>query len=356
MGSLDAKPAETQEPDINDQDQLWNIIYGFGGSLVLRCAVEIGIADIIKNNNGSITLAQLASKLSIPNVNSDHLYRILRFLVHMNILEHEICNGGVDKVYSLKPNGTLLLRDAERSMAPIILGLAHKDFMVPWHFMKEGLASEGTTAFEIGMGMPIWKFLEGHPDQSQLFNEQMAGETRLLTKTLFEDCRDIFQGLDSLVDVGGGNGTTIMAIYETFPHIKCTLYDLPHVIANSREHPNVQKVSGDMFKCVPTAQAILLKLILHDWTDEECVHILKKCKEAIPKETGKVIIVDVVLDEESTHELTKTRLLLDIDMMVSTGGRERTLDDWDNLLKRAGFRSHKIRPIRAIQSLIEAFP
>ncbi|KAI3994549.1 hypothetical protein MKX01_028293 [Papaver californicum] len=103
----------------------------------------------------------------------------------------------------------------------------------------------------------------------------MAGETRLLTKTLIEDCRDTFQGLDSLVDIGGGNGTTIKAIYEAFPHIKCTLYDLPHVIANSHDHPNIEKVPGDMFKSVPSAQAILLKLILHDWTDEQCVDILQ---------------------------------------------------------------------------------
>ncbi|MCL7044764.1 hypothetical protein MKW94_022082 [Papaver nudicaule] len=206
------------------------------------------------------------------------------------------------------------------------------------------------------MGMNIWTYLEGNPDQSQLFNEGMAGETRLLTKTLIEDCRDTFEGLDSLVDIGGGNGTTIKAIYEAFPHIKCTLYDLPHVIASSHDHPNVKKVPGDMFKSVPSAQAMLLKLILHDWTDEECVNILKKCREAIPKETGKLIIVDVALEEKSQHELTKTRLILDIDMLVNTGGRERTADDWETLLKRAGFRSHKIRPIRAIQSVIEAFP
>ncbi|RZC68100.1 hypothetical protein C5167_031358 [Papaver somniferum] len=199
-------------------------------------------------------------------------------------------------------------------------------------------------------------YLEGNPDQSQLFNEGMAGETSLLTKTLIEDCRDTFQNLDSLVDIGGGNGTTIKAIYEAFPHIKCTLYDLPHVIANSTDHPNIVKIPGDMFKSVPSTQAILLKLILHGWTDEQCVNILIRCKEAINQETGKVIIVDVALEEESEHELTKTRLILDIDMMVNTGGRERTADDWENLLKRAGFRSHKIRQIRAIQSVIEAFP
>ncbi|KAI3996275.1 hypothetical protein MKX01_026743 [Papaver californicum] len=277
MGSI---ADQTQEVvSTKDQAHLWNIIYGFADSLVLRCAVEIGISDIIKNNNGSsITLSELSSKLPIPNVKSDHLHRIVRYLVHLNILKQESCrNGGrFNRVYSLKPAGTLLLRDAERSMVPMILGMTEKEFMVPWHFMKEGLGSGGsTTAFERGMGMDIWKYLE---------------------------------------------------------------------------------VPGDMFKSVPSAQAILLKLILHDWTDEQCVDILYKCKKAIPKETGKVIIVDVALEKESEHELTKTRLILDIDMMVNTGGRERTADDWENLLKRAGFQSHKIRPIRAIQSVIEAFP
>ncbi|KAI3983284.1 hypothetical protein MKX01_013351 [Papaver californicum] len=286
MGSLDAKPAETQEVGTKDQAQLWNIIFGFADSLVLRC---------------------------------------------------KTCNArAVDKVYSLKPLGTLLLRDAERSMVPMMLGMTQQDFMVPWYFMKEGLENESTTAFEKGMGTNIWTYLEGHPDQ----------KTRLLTKTLIEDCRDTFKSLDSLVDIGGGNGTTIKAIYEAFPHIKCTLYDIPHVIANSHDHPSIERAPDDMFKSVPSSQAILLKMIFHDWTDEERVNILKKCKEAIPKETGKVSIVDVALEEESKHELTKTRLSLDIDMLVNTSGRERTADDWENLLKRAGFQSHKIRPSR----------
>ncbi|OVA10701.1 O-methyltransferase [Macleaya cordata] len=352
MGLID-KP-ESQEVDIKAQAHLWNIIYGFADSLVLRCAVEIGIADIIKNNNGSISVTELSSKLPISNVNCDNLYRVLRYLVHMGILKEDSDINGV-KLYSLQPVATLLLRDAERSMVPIILGMTQKDFMIPWHFMKEGLGN-GSTAFEKGMGMTIWQYLEGHPEQSQLFNEGMAGETRLLTKSLIDGCRDTFEGLTSLVDVGGGNGTTIKGIYDAFPHIKCSLYDLPHVIANSHDHPNIERIPGDMFKSVPSAQAILLKLILHDWTDEECVSILEKCREAVPKETGKVIIVDVALEEESQHELTKTRLILDIDMLVNTGGRERTEDDWEKLLKRAGFRGHKIRHIAAIQSVIEAFP
>ncbi|MCL7024210.1 hypothetical protein MKW94_022915 [Papaver nudicaule] len=269
--------AETQEVGIKDQAQLWNIIYNFAEySLVLRCAVEIGIADIIQNND-----------------------RILRYLVHLNILQQETCNGGVDKVYSLKPSWYVTLKRCRKKY----------DFMVPWHFIN--LENSGnTTAFEKAMGLDLWNYLEGKPDQSQLFNEGMAGETRLLTKTLIKDCRDMFQGLDSLVDIA-------------FPGIKCTLYDLPRVIANSHEHLNIEKISGDMFEFVPSAQAILLKMILHDWNDEKCVKILEKCKVAIPKETGKVIIVDVALEEKSEHELTKTGLILGIDMLVNTGGIER---------------------------------
>ncbi|KAI3870382.1 hypothetical protein MKW92_047826, partial [Papaver armeniacum] len=86
-------------------------------------------------------------------------------------------------------------------MVPMIPGMTQKEFIVPWNFIKENLGNRSTTtAFVKRMGMNIWKYLESNPVQSQLFK---AGETRLLTRTLIEDYRDTFQGLDSLVDVGG---------------------------------------------------------------------------------------------------------------------------------------------------------
>nr|Q9LEL5.1 RecName: Full=3'-hydroxy-N-methyl-(S)-coclaurine 4'-O-methyltransferase; AltName: Full=S-adenosyl-L-methionine:3'-hydroxy-N-methylcoclaurine 4'-O-methyltransferase; Short=4'-OMT [Coptis japonica]BAB08005.1 S-adenosyl-L-methionine:3'-hydroxy-N-methylcocla urine 4'-O-methyltransferase [Coptis japonica] len=340
--------------DIKAQAHVWKIIYGFADSLVLRCAVELGIVDIIDNNNQPMALADLASKLPVSDVNCDNLYRILRYLVKMEILRVEKSDDG-QKKYALEPIATLLSRNAKRSMVPMILGMTQKDFMTPWHSMKDGLSDNGT-AFEKAMGMTIWEYLEGHPDQSQLFNEGMAGETRLLTSSLISGSRDMFQGIDSLVDVGGGNGTTVKAISDAFPHIKCTLFDLPHVIANSYDLPNIERIGGDMFKSVPSAQAIILKLILHDWNDEDSIKILKQCRNAVPKDGGKVIIVDVALDEESDHELSSTRLILDIDMLVNTGGKERTKEVWEKIVKSAGFSGCKIRHIAAIQSVIEVFP
>lgn len=100
-----------------------------------------------------------------------------------------------------------------------------------------------------------------------------------------------------------------------------------------------------------------MQFMLHNWQDDECVKILKKCKEAIPKEAGKVIIMDIVVDSEMENsDLTHSKLSLDIDMMITSGGRERTVEEWKRLLDKAGFRSHEIIHIIAIQSVIVAYP
>lgn len=99
-----------------------------------------------------------------------------------------------------------------------------------------------------------------------------------------------------------------------------------------------------------------MQCILHDWGDEDCVKILKKCKEAVPEEGGKVIIVDIVLDPKSSHPLTHMRMCMDLDMLLMTGGKERTEEEWKNLIQSAGYRGYKIKHISAVQSVIEAFP
>ncbi|XP_068664921.1 3'-hydroxy-N-methyl-(S)-coclaurine 4'-O-methyltransferase-like [Aristolochia californica] len=341
--------------EVEAQAQLWKYIYGFAETLVLRCAVEMSLADIINNNGGPISLPQLASGLPFPEANPDALYRVMRFLVHLKIFNEQENQSG-EKLYGLEPAGKLLLRDAEKTMAPIILGGAHKDFTLPWHNMKDGLTKDGATAFEKTMGMTLWDYLAGDPSRSKMFNEVMACETKLLTSSLVQGCYQMFKGLESIVDVGGGNGTTIKAISKAFPHLKCTVFDLPHVISGSPEIPGVDRVPGDVFESVPAAQAILLKLVLHDWSDEDCVKILSRCKEAVPRNGGKVIIVDVVSDAEAEHPFSKPRMVLDIDMLVFTGGRERTEEDWKRLLLKAGYRGCQIRHIEAIQSVIEAYP
>lgn len=96
---------------------------------------------------------------------------------------------------------------------------------------------------------------------------------------------------------------------------------------------------------------------MQDWNNDDCVRILKKCKEAIPKDKGKVIIVETVIGEEKQDSFEFVRFMKDMAMMAFTNsGKERTSEEWDCVLKEAGFSSYNIIPIRAVQSVIEAFP
>ncbi|MCL7049981.1 hypothetical protein MKW94_013073 [Papaver nudicaule] len=146
-------------------------------------------------------------------------------------------------------------------------------------------------------------------------------------------------------------------IAKAYPEIKCLVFDLPHVVAAAPEIAGLEMVGGDMFEFIPPADALLLKFMLHGWKDAECIKLLKKCKEAIPADNGKVIIIEMVLDQDEDDDaLTQARLSFDLDMMLSSGGKERTKDEWRVLLEKAGFKRIEFIPIFAIQSVIVAYP
>ncbi|MCL7042824.1 hypothetical protein MKW94_004461, partial [Papaver nudicaule] len=199
----------------------------------------------------------------------------------------------------------------------------------------------------------MWVYMAEHPDKNQLFNEYMACKSRLLIPALVNECKSVFEGLTTVLDVGGGTGATARAISKAFPHVKCTVFDLPHVISACPPDPDVNFAEGDMFKYIPSADAILMKAILHDWGDSECVQILKLCKEAVPRDKGKVIIVDVVLNSDSGQTYSRLKLRADLSMMALTGGKERTEEEWKGVIHAAGFSSYKIMRMSTIQSAIE---
>ncbi|KAF3444049.1 hypothetical protein FNV43_RR13739 [Rhamnella rubrinervis] len=143
------------------------------------------------------------------------------------------------------------------------------------------------------------------------------------------------------------------------PHIKCAVLDLPHVIAGLQGTHNLDFLAGDMFEAIPPANAILLKWILHDWNDEECVRILKRCKEAIPGkgEGGKVMIIEIVIEEDQMDKNSyEAQLQLDMVMMVMHSGKERNQMEWEKIFLAAGFSDYKITPAFGDRSLIELYP
>ncbi|PHT37250.1 Trans-resveratrol di-O-methyltransferase [Capsicum baccatum] len=189
------------------------------------------------------------------------------------------------------------------------------------------------------------------------FHANMARDSRSFMNVLIgNEFKDVFKGLTSLVDVGGGTGTVAMAITKKFPDIKCIVLDLPPVVANLQGSENLEFVAGDMFQKIPAANAVLLKSILHDWNDEECVKILKNCKDAITR-SGKVIIIDMVMENpELDDESFQAQLFIDMLMMVFLGSKERNKKEWEKFFFDAGFTSYKIILTLGLRSVIELYP
>ncbi|XP_008792251.1 trans-resveratrol di-O-methyltransferase-like [Phoenix dactylifera] len=342
------------------QTHVYHHIHGNAISMFLKCAVELGIPDAIHAHGQPLPFSRLVSSLAIPPSKAPSLRRLLRLLTHTGFFTiHPDLDSSGEDAYSLTPSSQLLLKSSPTSLASFVVGILDSSILSPFQLLSAWYRSEHpATAAEMARGMPIWDWARANPHFNLLFNEAMASDTSVVAKVLVTDCKAAFHGLRSLVDVGGGNGMFAMGIAEAFPHIKCTVYDLPHVVATMPESPVVEAVGGDMFERIPPADAVFLKLILHTLTDEQCVKILRLCKEAIPKreEGGKVLIVDVVLNsDQQDYMVTESQLVWDLVMLQATGGKEREEHEWKKVFTEAGFVDYRVTPLGA-RSLIEVFP
>ncbi|KMZ67648.1 hypothetical protein ZOSMA_25G00350 [Zostera marina] len=142
-----------------------------------------------------------------------------------------------------------------------------------------------------------------------------------------------FNVLKTLVDVGGAVGLTIKTIISKYPNINGINFDLPHVIANAPIIHGVNNVIGNMFENIPSGDAILMKCILHDWSDEQCILLLKKCWETLG-EKGKVIVIEGIVP--ISPNVSNPIFEDDINMlMVCKGGKERTEMEFRSLANRS---------------------
>ncbi|XP_030461356.1 acetylserotonin O-methyltransferase-like [Syzygium oleosum] len=335
---------------------IWKYVFGFTEMAVVKCAIDLGIADAMASHpEPSISLSQLSSELGCC---PSSLRRILRFLVHRKIFRH---HADAD-AYSQTPLSRRLLTRGENSMAAFILLESTPVMLAPWLNLSSHVAGASAGApppFVTAHGDDVWAYSVANPGHSRLIDDAMACHARAAVPALAEDCPEVFEGVLTVVDVGGGNGTALRLLRKAFPWIRGINFDLPHVVAGALPPcEGVVDVGGDMFQGVPKADAAFLMWVLHDWSDSECVQILKNCREAISEsKSGKVIIAEAVIGEEEDGKLTGARLALDMVMMAHTsGGKERTEKDWAHVLRDAGFAKYTIKPVRAIQSIIEAFP
>ncbi|XP_071714830.1 trans-resveratrol di-O-methyltransferase-like [Rutidosis leptorrhynchoides] len=359
------------------QAHIYRHIFNYATSMSLGCALELGIPNIIHDHERPITIQELVSKLNLPITKTLHLQRLMRLLIHSKFFSitkfHDQENEDEKEGYVLTVASKLLLKNNNTSensqnqpnLLPFANLILDPVLMTPWQFLGKWFNGNESTVFETAHGTPMWEFANKNPGFNELFNDAMASDSRMMSLVV-KDCKDIFGSVDSLVDVGGGTGLNAKILLEAFPHMTCTVFDLPHVVVNKIETKNLKYVGGDMFCSIPSTDAVFFKNVLHNWSDENVVKILKQCKEAIQRKEddddgdgkkGKLVIIDMVVDEnQDRHEITETKLVFDILMMVLVTGRERTKNEWEKLFLEAGFSRYKITPIFGLRSLMEVFP
>ncbi|KAK7290244.1 hypothetical protein RIF29_04520 [Crotalaria pallida] len=342
----------------NAQIHLYKHAYNYLSSMALRTAMELGIPDAIQNHGKPITLSELASVLKLHPSKIGLLGRFMRLLTH---------NGFFAKTnqeaYALTPPSKLLTRSDPFSLVPYItLVLLDTKSLQMWQSsMKWFTEDKDVTLFESATGgISFWEYFNGNLGEMKGFQEAMEADSRVL-KVALKECKHVFENLESLVDVAGGNGSVTKLIHEAFPHLKCTVFDQPHVVANCSgiNTEMLNFVGGDMFNSIPSVDAVLLKWVLHNWNDEQCLKILKNCKKAISGKgkEGKVIIIDIVIDEiNDDHKLTGLKLDLDLIMLTLFNGKEREKKEWEKLIFGSGFSNYKITPICGFKSIIEVYP
>ncbi|XP_038888557.1 probable O-methyltransferase 3 [Benincasa hispida] len=336
------------------EGHIWNHIFNFINSMSLKCAIQLGIPDAIHRHGPSpMALSLLVSSLKLHPNKTQFIYRLMRLLTHSGFFALK------KEGYMLTNLSRLLLKDNPCSVTPFLLTMLKPTLTETWQFLSAWFQTNDHTPFEATHGIPFWEYMKSKPRDREAFNTSMANDARLVVSVLLEKYKCVFEGIGSLVDVGGGTGTMAKVIAMAFPQIECTVLDLPHVVVNLKaDQPNLTYVEGDMFKVIPPADALLLKWMLHGWSDEECVKILKNCKTAITSNghKGKVIVIDMVVDNKRDENSIKTQLFFDMLMMILAGGKEREEEEWAQLIKEAGFGGYNIIPIMGLRSIIEIYP
>ncbi|KAI9098375.1 hypothetical protein K1719_025000 [Acacia pycnantha] len=313
---------------------------------ILNAAVELKVLDKISEKAGDfMSVSEIASQL--PTQHSelhDRLDRMLRVLASFNVLDWTTRtnqHGQVERLYKLSLAGTYFLHSKTESLASFSNLQCHPATTKVWLNIKEAILDGGVDLFNKVHGITMWKYMEKEDKLNQTFNKAMAGLSAIQMKKYLESYGG-FEGVSTLVDVGGGTGQSLQMIISKHPHIKGINFDLPQVIQHAPPHPGIEHVGGDMYVSVPKGDAIMVKATCHNWSDERCVALLKNCHKALP-ENGKVIILDMILPEEPESSVaTKYASIVDNSMFIQAGGRERTEHQFQKLCKNSGFSSFRV--------------
>ncbi|XP_022937440.1 caffeic acid 3-O-methyltransferase-like isoform X3 [Cucurbita moschata] len=354
MGST-AEEQSTIASSISDDDQqhqhfayAMQLVTSSVLPMTLQAAFELGLFEILaKAGNGAeLSPTEITAKITTSNPDAASMIdRILRLLATHSVVGCSVIideNGNQQRLYSLTPVAKYFVLDEDGvSLGALLSMIQDKVFLESWSELKNAVIEGGIPFNRTHGGVHAFEYPRLDQRFNQVFNNGMINHTTMVIKVVVESYNG-FANLKQLVDVGGGLGVTLKIITSAYPSIKGINFDLPHVIEDAPFYPGVEHVGGDMFEKVPKGDAIFMKWILHDWSDEHCVKLLKNCYLSIPDD-GKVIVMEgVVPTVPETTAAEKAISQGDLLMMTQNpGGKERSRDEFKALATKAGFKHIK---------------
>ena len=295
----------------NSFGQVVALIFGRWRSQILYTGVKLGVFDALAS--GPRDAASVTSELA---VDAGMLYRLMRALISLELLHED-----QHRTFSLTPMGELLHRDHPhtlRGMALLEEGPAHYAL---WKHLPDLIKEGQQDAFTREFEQPLFTYAAQHPSYGTVFNEAMSSYSNMDNALVLEALEHYdFSGIAHLCDVGGGHGSTLCNLLARHPHLRGTVMDLLSVIGQTEllwaaklgVGDRCTYVPGDMFREVPPADAYVLKRVIHDWNDAECLRILSSMHRAAPQ-NGRVWIIEAVVPGPDTPHFAK---LFDIHMLL----------------------------------------
>jgi hypothetical protein len=340
-----APGAETGGGERAAAAQLLRLMWGIHISRCVYAVAELGIADLLADGSCSSEELAVATGSHEPS-----LYRVLRLLAALGVFEeHEPRSFGLTAV------GERLRSDAEVAMRSWATMLDAVGVLRSFEHIVQSVRT-GAPGFETAFGTGMFEFLAERPENAAAFDAAMAERTAAFAPSVasaydFSDSRTV-------VDVGGGNGTLLVEILRRHVHLQGVLLETPTVAARAdvvldaaELADRCEVLAGDFFEQVPTgADRYLLANVLHDWDDARSIEILRNCRRAMPR-TGRVLIIERLIPEDGTDPVPT--LLSDVNMLVLSGGKERTNAEYGELLQPAGLKLTTVRAVAFPYGIIE---
>ena len=311
-------------------------------------AANLGIADRVKD--GPVSVEALAEA---TGVHAPSLYRVLRALASIGVFAES-----EPGLFGTTPIADCLRSDALGSLRAFALMTGDAWHQRSWSDVLYSVETGKPSTMRLYGVDNLFEYFAAEPEAGAHFNEAMTGFATQVHRAAVAAYD--FSGVRRLVDVGGGHGALLAAILARHPEMRGVLFDQPDVVRGAR--PNLERagvaarcelMGGDFFRSVPGgADAYILSAILHDWSDEDAAVLLQNIRRAIA-DGGRLLLVESVIQPGNTPDFGK---LLDLEMLIACGGRERTEAEFRALLAAAGFRLARVFPTASATSVIEAVP